>query len=880
MSPHAGHKKTALPELLAPAGSPEAFRAAVAAGADAIYLSGKRFGARKFAANFSDGEIEAAVRYAHAWGIRVYVTVNTLIHDRELAGAMEYLALLWSIGVDAVLVQDDGLAALARKFLPDLVIHASTQITIHNADGVRWARERGFSRVVLSRELSLDEVTLIAEETKETGIGLEVFAHGALCYGYSGQCLLSSVIGGRSGNRGMCAQPCRKPYTLVQGGTDAYGRPARVSDVPAKEKFLLSPKDLCTYRHLPELVRSPVISLKIEGRMKSPEYVAIVVSTYRRALDAIAAGTWAPSEEAYRDLILAFNRGFTSGYLFGDRYERLMGRDAPDNRGLLIGRVEHTDRRTGTTRIGPVIPVFPVPGDGILIEHPERPGLDLGFALNTMPEQSGSGYTLSLPAPVPDGARVYLTSSHDLAARVRQMIAKPPGDLLRPLPVDLDVTVNPDGSFRFEGTITRPDGTQVPVSFTPDKRMQPARTHPLTRDQLESQLRKTGGTPFAIRNCTVRYGGNLFAPISLLNELRREFFRIAGEKLDAASLPSKEAVGLARKRLQDESLLPARSTRHTDQFRISVYTDSVEGVRAATAAGADAICFEPPLYTARHLCEGKISGTSLSSLLLAARDCCKSTGARLVWKLPRIVHDAELDQIMPELRSLHDSGVGTCMVENPGIAHAIHRAVPGMALQGSAGLNIFNHVAAAESIPPYEMLTLSPELSGEEISLLTGLAAAKENVPEISLIVQGSTEALVTEDCISRMVLHCRQDDRREGMQDRPGFFGLRDETGRVFPVHSDGTCRTRIANATELCLIDQLPAIRDAGITGIAIDARYRPPEYTAKMVTLYREAVEILRTRTGKEREGELGHLKERVREIAMGGITSGHFIRGLKE
>ncbi len=256
----------AMPELLAPAGSPDAFRAALAAGADAIYLSGKRFGARKFAANFTEEEIEESVRSAHTHGVRVYVTVNTLVHDRELAAVTEYLVWLYSIGVDAVLIQDAGLAALARELVPDLAIHASTQMTVHNAAGVRCAAMQGFSRVVLARELPLTAVKRIAEATRDTGVGLEVFVHGALCYGYSGQCLLSSVIGGRSGNRGSCAQPCRKPWTYVTGSRDGYGRPDHLRDIPTRDRYLLSPKDLCTYRRLPELVETPVVSLKIEGR--------------------------------------------------------------------------------------------------------------------------------------------------------------------------------------------------------------------------------------------------------------------------------------------------------------------------------------------------------------------------------------------------------------------------------------------------------------------------------------------------------------------------------------------------------------------------------------------------------------------------------------
>ena len=244
-----GKKKC--PELLAPAGSMEAFFAAVAAGADAVYLSGKQFGARKFAQNFSEDEIAEAVAYAHARGVRVYVTVNTLVHDRELPRVAGYLVRLYAMGVDAVLVQDPGVAALAREIVPGLALHASTQLTIHNAEGVRWAHEQGFSRVVLAREFSLAEVEAIARATADTGTGLEVFLHGALCYSYSGQCLLSSVIGGRSGNRGMCAQPCRMKYSLATADIDKYGRPTGASEVPLQEKYLLSPKDLCTYREIP-----------------------------------------------------------------------------------------------------------------------------------------------------------------------------------------------------------------------------------------------------------------------------------------------------------------------------------------------------------------------------------------------------------------------------------------------------------------------------------------------------------------------------------------------------------------------------------------------------------------------------------------------------
>jgi len=285
-----------LPELLAPAGSEQALKAAVAAGADAVYLGGRRFGARKFASNFDLPDLARAVDYAHLQGVRVFVTVNTLVREDEIPGLADYLIRLYEMGADALLLQDLGAAFLAKSIVPELERHASTQMTIHNGEGVIWAGKAGFSRVVLAREVGLEQIKQMVRGG--TGnVGLEVFVHGALCYSYSGQCLLSSAIGGRSGNRGMCAQPCRKPYVLLSGQKDRYGRPTGLSARPMPEKFLLSTRDLCVYRHLKEIVRSGVVSLKIEGRMKSPEYVAIVTSIYRRALDGIARGDWSPSRE-------------------------------------------------------------------------------------------------------------------------------------------------------------------------------------------------------------------------------------------------------------------------------------------------------------------------------------------------------------------------------------------------------------------------------------------------------------------------------------------------------------------------------------------------------------------------------------------------------
>ena len=876
------HKEKNLPELLAPAGSPEAFRAAVAAGADAVYLSGKRFGARKFARNFTDAEIEEAIGYAHSRDVCVYVTINTLIHDRELGGVAEYLLWLYSIGVDAVLVQDTGVVALARTIVPELPLHASTQMTIHNSDGVRWAAEQGFSRVVLARELSLEDITRIAGETAESGIGLEVFAHGALCYCYSGQCLLSSVIGGRSGNRGMCAQPCRKPYTLVTGEPDEYGRPTRLQELPSPDRFWLSPKDLCTYKNLRELVNSPVISLKIEGRMKSPEYVATVVSKYRMALDAIGTGATSDTQEALQDLYLAFNRGFTSGYLFGKRHAAFMGRNAPDNRGYCIGMVNRYDERSKTVTIRLKGSCVPGPGDGLLFTHPKNPQNEFGFALNTVPLQKEGEIILKVPHPVAPGTKVCITHSVDFDVRARQVIAHSPALLRHPVPIDLKVTVDPDGKLVLEGLVHTKNGREIPVSYRSDFSLVPARSHPLTREQLEQQVKKTGGTPFTIRTFSLTYDGDLFAPLAGLNRVRREFLARAEEMLVAASRPSGKSVEEARQRWNAGEPDISFHTSDTENsfpsslLSLAVCTDSLEGVQKAAEGGCDVICFEPVFIAPANTCRFLSGQFSFESQVITASEICRDAGVRYVVKLPKITNNTSLDAFLLVVKKVSGKGITDYMVENCGAAHALMHMDPAPALSGSIGLNIFNHRAVQYLSSWFTVLTLSPELSRDEIRLLIHAARSQGLTNSFALVVQGCSEAMVSEDCILQPWLRCNGSacDTRS-----PAFFGIRDATGHVFPVRIDGECRSHIYNSAEICLIDHLPSLMQVGINEVVIDARGRPGTYTGEMTRLYRQAITLAKKKI-RTQDHQLEELKGAVKRLALGGITAGHFIRGLKE
>jgi putative protease len=379
-------------EVLAPAGSKEAFKAALAGGADAVYLGGRLFGARRFAPNFTDAELKCAVKLAHSKGVKVYATVNTLIKESELPLARDYLGLLDLIKVDAVIVQDRGLVRLIKESF-GLDVHASTQMGIHSPDDAQWAEGMGISRAILARELSLDEVKAVRESSE---IGIEVFVHGALCYGFSGQCLFSSVLGGRSGNRGMCAQPCRKRYTL--------GR---------ESGFLLSTADLFSVDAIPKLISIRVDAIKIEGRLRSPTYVYLATRTYKAAVTRAINGEEELISPREREMLsVAFNRGFTSGYLLTDQ---VMQREYPDSRGLPLG-IAFSEGRT--VKVAANLEE----GDGITFyRHGEKCG---GFEVHS-PRKEGQWTILSSPYRLEIGEyEVYKTKDREFAAIEREIASQ------------------------------------------------------------------------------------------------------------------------------------------------------------------------------------------------------------------------------------------------------------------------------------------------------------------------------------------------------------------------------------------------------------------------------------------------------------------------
>jgi len=476
-------------ELLAPAGNMECLYQAVHHGADAVYLGGMKFGARKFANNFNDEEIVEAIRYCHLYGVKVYVTVNILVYDSEIEELLSYVRFLHQNGVDAVIVQDLGVLSLLRKKFPNLVLHASTQMHNHNKYGISMLKDLGVTRVVLARELSLEQI-----KTLDVSIEKEVFVHGALCICYSGCCLMSQRIGGRSGNRGECAGSCRLPYELYRDGTK----------VEMKGKYLLSPKDLNVLSEVGLLIEAGITSFKIEGRMKSPTYVAVVTDFYRKAIDAYYEGReYQLSKEEEIELRQPFYRGYTKGHLFGDA---LMNIKKPNHMGVPLGTVLETHPRVKVKLTSSL-----VQQDGIQFSN------GTGMIINRMFDEKGR-----LIKEVSCGDSVFfetkvLVSKGEVVKTLDVKQVKSYEHIIeKKIPVSFSVLAEVGKPF----TLTIFDGIHQITKIS--SLVEVAKTSPFSKEQLEKQLRKLGNTPFIVTDITMKIDSSIFLSIQEINSLRRD----------------------------------------------------------------------------------------------------------------------------------------------------------------------------------------------------------------------------------------------------------------------------------------------------------------------------------------------------------------------
>lgn len=854
---------SSIPELLAPAGSLDAVRAALANGADAVYLGAERFNARDEGAQLTLDELAESCRLAHERGKRIYLTLNTLVKPGELADALALLGACIDRGVDAAIVQDIGLVRLVQRVYSGFELHGSTQMTVHDARGAAVLRELGLRRVVLARENTLEDIRAIRAAVPE--LELETFVHGALCISYSGQCYMSGMISERSANRGSCAQSCRKDYTLADAAT------GEVLD----RGYLISAKDLAAAEHLEEIARAGVHTLKIEGRKKRPEYVATVTRSYRELLDRIRRGEPATLPEGERqDLVQIYSRGFTGGMYGGRAGRSYITRDHPDNRGVLLGTVVGWER--GEIVVELSAPV--APGDGLAIEPPPGGrGEGVGFtvtAVRTLVRRNEvTRQAIASRARVPVGWHVLRTSHAALLERARASYAALVGPM-RPRKVRLDVRAfgSAGGPLKLLFTAA---GTTVDVRTTVE--LVPARKHGLDQAQLRQQLGRLGETPFALGTVDATgLSDGLFLPVSELNAARQRAVdqllaerdwaleaRMAErrarieEAVVAVERGTREARGADEPRdgvrLAAGSQPPAANDRFprapARPFTLAADTYRLDDARAAAEAGATEVSFDPFL---RHPMPPLARVRALADELTAR-------GVTLRLRTPTIIRPEERKAVDKWL----DLGL-PILSGHVGLVAELART--GRDVVADYAVNCFNQHTAGEFFGRgVQRVVLSVELTTDELAAV----AAPWGGMDVDVVVYGRPEGMTIEHCVlsaafDRVPTTCRD----LCVQAHP-LVQLTDPAGYTFPVATDAACRNRLLHSRPIEGSEFLPRLWRAGIRGYRLLFNV-PGEPVSELVGRYRAALETMAA------AGE-PPLHE-IRALVGSAFTRGHFARAV--
>ena len=816
-------------ELLAPAGSAAALRAAVRAGADAVYLGLESFNARRGADNFTLDALADACRYAHMRGVRVYVTLNTVVLPSEAPAALECARQAHRAGADAFIVQDIGIASELARTLPDARLHISTQMNTHNVAGIEAAARLGARRVTLARELSLAEAAELAEAARGFGMEVEAFVHGALCVCYSGQCFMSSLIGGRSANRGMCAQACRLPYELCNR--------AQRSSLPSPGDHLLSPRDLCAIDLLPDLVEAGVASFKIEGRMKSPEYVHAVTKAYRavldRALDARVGGGQErvrARDEERQALAEAFSRGFTTAYLEGARGNDVMSYGRPNNRGVFVGRV--ASAKKGSVAVAAEREL----AKGDVLEFWTNRG-HFAYTLGEVEFDGAGAVRVSPDRPVGKGDRVF---------RVRSAAAAFDDDPREPrIPVVGRAVVRLGAPLRVEFSLAegarRPVGSGEARGSAQGDVVEAARTKLVSADDVREHIGRLGQTPFSLESLDVELDEGVGIGFSQLHRVRAA----ALEDLERRMAGEGEARPLPRVR-QRRPLPPARPRG----CRIAAWASNPACARAAKRAGADVV-YVPALNYKRG--ESVVAGQRSSTVEQAGYP------KQVVVALPAVCHDP-----VPGTRE-RALGFDPWSFARPGkpvLVESFGDVV--RALDAGAEVEVGPHVPIANRLALAEVaelgasrVWLSPELT------LGQIAELAEDAPvELGLAVIGAQELMITEHCLLMSQGPC--DEACDACPRRKSPHVLRDRKGYEFPVITDALGRTHLYNSVRLDVAHAMPDLMRAGLSMLMVDATLMNVEETAKAVS------RVVRARSVANADGN-AIAKEP-------GTTSGHLFRGI--
>lgn len=813
-------------ELLAPAGNMECLHAAVKAGADAVYLGAGHFNARRGADNFSLENLAEACDYAHLRGVKIYLTLNTVVLPSELPDALELARQAYRCGVDAFIVQDIGISIELSRIMPDVEVHVSTQMNIHDEDGLRAAAALGATRVTLARELSLAEIARLHELAEELGVELESFAHGALCICYSGQCFMSSLVGGRSANRGRCAQACRLPYEL-------HNRALRKT-LDAPGEHLLSPKDLCTANLIPELLHAGVASLKIEGRMKSPEYVQAVVGVYRAVIDRVEAAidrdgidsvvaSDAPelraSEDEMNVLSEVFSRGFTTAYLKGKRGNEIMSYGHPNNRGVFVGRVVKV--REGLVFIDPETELHV----GDLIEFWTNRGHFVHTIGEFKTDRAGRVF-FPVERAVGKGDRVFRVRNAEAAFvdddKLPSVAVCARAELRIGQPALLTFTVAAgDASVTVEGP-----------------EVEAARTKAITEEEVREHIDRMGTTPFYLSSLEIDLDEGVGMGFSMLHKLRAR----AAEELQETILAHYHARKLER--------TPSRAFAPVVRkgwCKVAALATNPACARAAKRAGADLIYVPAANYRrGEAVIAGQLSDTAEQAGY--PKQCIP-----VLPTVSQMFDEEKRNGFDIWKRVKADKPV---MVENLG--QLLHATEMGAAPEVGPHIPVTNKLdLQAMADLGAQRVWLSPELSLVQIEELGDMAPMP-----LGLTIMGQTELMVTEHCLLMSQGPCNQKCAECARRKSPHY--LKDRKGYEMPVITDCTGRSHLYNAVQMDVAHLMPEIIGAGVSTVLVDTTLMNVKETTEKVARAVRARDIAQKDGNKVAKAE--------------GATSGHLFRGV--
>ena len=753
-------------ELLAPAGSFDSLKAAVNAGADAVYAGAKNFNARVGADNFDEQALSEAIDYCHTGSVKFFLVLNTLIHDEEMTGALKLLEKACNYGIDAVIVQDLGLMYNIARFFPRLDLHASTQSTVYNLNGVLEMQRLGAKRVILARECSIDKIRYVSQSSP---IETEIFVHGAMCVSYSGQCLMSSFIGERSGNRGKCAQPCRLQYTMTHNG--------KKSNTMNEKKSYLSLKDLCMIERLPELLSTSIKSLKIEGRMRSPEYVACTVSIYRKYIDLAYSDpdNFRVDPKDMNDLLMIFNRGeLWSGYAFDKNFKSMAASNTAGKEGIYAGTGYKADR-PGLIKV--LLETDITNGDGVYLygENRKRSGLYISYILDEKGRkvdgaQSGDtviiGYCKDI---LGDKFQVYKTYDKTLINRMKKIIGKGPYKNKKD-------TLN----AYFQMEINKPpilivtDESGDEVRIEGDTIATKAINKPISEEDVVTRLRKTGSTSYRFNTIECKMGNDLFIPLTNINEMRRK----AVEKLDRLN----EKTPILLSRISDfppAAAIPGKSS-FTGVPLLNGYFYLYDSDMDYSELDLDEITLP-------------MSELDESTIEILA-NMLKKKNKKLYLSIPGVPDENAYRTASNLLKSGSLRAVDGIYAGTTGVVNMLLQASRYSVL-GDIGLNVFNGYTFNYLIERgLKRVTASVELNKHEFIKIADLAPAKTEVT-----VYGQIPVMTTAFCPVGGAGFCK-DIKPGGCKVGKNNFSLIDRKGKVFDLINDkADCGGIVLNSDRL---------------------------------------------------------------------------------